>query len=54
MHFFAENERVAREADALRRGDFGEFLRCVDESGRSSAELLQNLWPGRDAGGSSR
>ena len=50
MHFFAENERVAREADALRRGDFGEFLRCVDESGRSSAELLQNLWPGRDAG----
>ena len=50
MHFFAENERVAREVDALRRGDFGEFLRCVDESGRSSAELLQNLWPGRDAG----
>ena len=49
MHVFAENARAGRAAGALRRGDFAAFLREVDASGRSSAELLQNLWPGRDA-----
>jgi len=45
MHFYNENRRAALEADALRRGDFAEFLRLVNESGCSSAEYLQNIIP---------
>lgn len=43
-HFFAENERAALEAEALENGDLEEFFRLVNESGQSSAELLQNLY----------
>ena len=46
MHFFGENERVSRQAAALRSGDFSAFLGLVNESGHSSAELLENLWSG--------
>ena len=44
MHFFAENRRVSREADALKAGDFESFLRLVNESGRSSFQYLQNVF----------
>lgn len=44
-HFFAENERAVLEAEALESGDLEEFFRLVNESGTSSAELLQNLCP---------
>ena len=44
MHFFDENERADREADALRMGDFGEFLKVVSESGNSSFKYLQNIF----------
>ena len=44
-HFFAENERAVLEAQALSNGDLEEFFRLVNESGTSSAELLQNLCP---------
>ena len=44
MHFFAENERAALEAQALRNGDTSEFFELVNASGTSSAELLQNLY----------
>ena len=43
-HFFAENRRAADEAQALRCGDLTEFFRLVNESGQSSADLLQNLY----------
>lgn len=43
-HFFAENKRAKREADALQRGDFTEFLQLVNASGMSSELLLQNIW----------
>ncbi|MBQ1463549.1 MAG: galactokinase, partial [Ruminococcus sp.] len=43
-HFFAENRRAADEAEALKAGDLIEFFRLVNESGRSSADLLQNLY----------
>lgn len=43
-HFFAENERAVLEAEALSCGDLEEFFRLVNESGQSSAELLQNLY----------
>ena len=43
-HFFGDNARVQKEAEALDKKDFPAFLRLVRESGRSSAELLQNLY----------
>ena len=36
VHFYQENKRVQRQAQALREGDFETFLRLVTESGRSS------------------
>ncbi len=44
MHFFNETNRAKAEADALRKGDFDEFLRLVGESGRSSYMYLQNVF----------
>ena len=43
-HFFTENSRALQEADALKSENLGEFLRLVNESGESSAQLLQNLY----------
>ena len=43
MHFFAENERVPQMRDALQRGDGETYLRLMNESGRSSEELLNNI-----------
>ena len=44
MHFFAENRRAGAQAQALESGDMAQFLTLVQESGASSAELLQNLY----------
>lgn len=43
-HFFDENKRAIDEADALESGDIFGFLAIVEESGMSSAKLLQNLY----------
>lgn len=43
-HFFSDNARVKKEVEALDDNDFPAFLHLVRESGRSSAELLQNLY----------
>ncbi len=45
LHFFADDRRVEREADALARGDMETFLTLVNQSGRSSWELLQDITP---------
>ena len=45
MHFFADNRRVAEQVAALKAGDFEQFLRLVNESGRSSWLYLQNVVP---------
>ena len=45
MHFYGDNQRVIHQADALRKGDFQRFLALVRESGRSSMDLLQNIYP---------
>ncbi len=45
FHFFADNERVSSQVDALERGDFEQFLHLVRESGRSSWMLCQNVYP---------
>jgi galactokinase len=43
LHFFDEDERAANMASALKSGDFGEFLKLVNESGDSSHKYLQNV-----------
>lgn len=43
MHFFNENDRVPLMRDALKRGDGAEYMRLMNESGRSSEELLNNI-----------
>lgn len=44
LHFLQENERVVRQAAALKSGDFSEFLRLVNQSGNSSCRWLQNCY----------
>ena len=43
MHFFGENERVPLMRDALIKGDAQTYLRLMNESGRSSETLLNNI-----------
>ena len=43
MHFFDENERVPLMRDALLAGDAESYLRLMNESGRSSEVLLNNI-----------
>ena len=43
MHFFDENERVPRMRDALKAGDGAAYMKLMNESGRSSEELLNNI-----------
>ncbi len=50
LHFAAETERAKVQAEALKDGDFGEFLRLVKESGNSSYKLLQNIYVSGAAG----
>lgn len=47
MHVAAENERVRREAEALKRKDMQAFLFLVRRSGDSSYKLLQNVYTDR-------
>ena len=43
-HFFDENRRVSAETSALEQGNITSFLDIVNQSGNSSALLLQNLY----------
>lgn len=47
LHFYEENRRVLREADALRAADFETFKQCVIESGQSSFMYNQNVFTPR-------
>ncbi len=42
IHFIAEDQRAARQAESLGTADFKTYLELVRASGRSSCELLQN------------
>lgn len=44
IHFYDEDQRVFEEVQALKDGNFERFLSLVNESGLSSALLLQNIW----------
>lgn len=43
-HFFEENKRVKDQTEALRTGDFDQFLSLVRASGASSFQYLQNVY----------
>lgn len=43
MHFFDENDRVPLMRDALVNGDGAAYMRLMNESGRSSEQLLNNI-----------
>ena len=44
MHFFADNDRVLKEVDALTKGDFEKFKEYILESGASSYMYNQNVF----------
>jgi len=44
FHFFAENERVLQQKEALLKGDFSTYLSLVRRSGESSFCYLQNVY----------
>jgi len=44
LHFFEENKRVDAEVEALKKGDFGTFLKNITASGNSSWKYLQNCY----------
>lgn len=44
IHFFAEDQRAEDEKQALKDGNFTEFLRLINESGNSSYKYLQNVY----------
>lgn len=48
IHFFEETARVGAAADAIQHEDYDRFLQLLDESGRSSWELLQNCYTMKD------
>jgi galactokinase len=48
LHFFGENDRVAKQVDALSRNDMQEFVRLARESGDSSIKWLQNVYSTKD------
>ncbi|MDD4774001.1 MAG: galactokinase family protein [Eubacteriales bacterium] len=50
VHFISENDRVARQTDALRQGDTETFLDGVTESGLSSFRWLQNVYTVKNVG----
>ena len=44
LHYYGENERVVKQADALSKGDFETFKSLIIESGRSSYMCNQNVY----------
>ncbi|MBR5973591.1 MAG: galactokinase [Clostridiales bacterium] len=48
IHFVMENERVGRAVEALHNKNVSAFLEEVRQSGKSSAEVLQNVYVSSD------
>lgn len=44
LHFFNENQRVSEQLEALGKGDLKSFFAKVTASGRSSLQMLQNIF----------
>lgn len=50
IHYFSDCKRVDAQVDALLEGSFNDYLRLVNESGRSSYMWLQNISTYRSSG----
>lgn len=48
IHFFNEDRRVRAQVEALKKGEFEQFLQLVRESGNSSFRFLQNVYTSKD------
>ena len=48
LHFYADDERVARQTACLENSDFDNFLKLVIDSGYSSWMLCQNVYSASD------
>ena len=48
MHYFEENKRVKEAYEALKNNDIQTFFNKVNESGKSSYEMLQNCYIDKD------
>jgi len=48
LHFIGENDRVAKQVDALTKNDMQTFIRLARESGDSSIKWLQNAYSTKD------
>ncbi len=48
MHYFNENERVEKCADAIKNVDIDKYYDMINASGDSSYKLLQNVYPEGD------
>ena len=48
MHYFEENRRVKEAYEALKNNDIQTFFNKVNESGKSSYEMLQNCYIDKD------
>ena len=44
MHYYQETERVLKIKKSMDDNDVDHFIEFIDESGRSSAEFLQNIY----------
>ncbi len=44
LHFYDENDRVDEMSNAIKSGNFGEFLSVINRSGTSSYKYLQNVY----------
>ncbi len=49
LHFFDENNRVAKQVEALSKNDMRGFVQLARESGDSSIKWLQNVYSTKDA-----
>ena len=47
-HFFDENNRVEKAAEALKSGDIDTFLAAINASGNSSYKFLQNVYANKN------
>ena len=45
LHFFNENERAVKQKEAIANNDCELLLKLMNESGRSSFQYLQNVYP---------
>lgn len=48
LHYYSDDARAVKEAEALQKADLPGFLSLINESGRSSAMWLQNIWSVRN------